>query len=114
MVSVFLIVIMSSLAFLAACTGSTTQNTSAPTASGNLVTVVYFAFSPQTLSVTAGTTVTWTNRDSTTHFVASDTGVFNSGNLATNASFTYTFSNTGSYPYHCAIHPSMTGTIIVR
>jgi plastocyanin len=113
MVSVFLVVTVISLAFLAACTtgnSSTTQKT----ASGNLVTVVNFAFSPQTLSVTAGTTVTWTNRDSTTHTITSDTGVFNSGNLATNSSFTYTFSNTGSYAYHCAIHPSMTGTIIVR
>jgi plastocyanin len=64
--------------------------------------------------VKAGTTVTWTNNDSTTHHVASDTGVFDSGNLSPNTTFSYTFNNAGTFPYYCTIHTYMTGTIIVQ
>ena len=48
-----------------------------------------------------------------THDVVSDTGLFNSGNLNNGMSYNYTFNQTGVYPYHCSIHPSMTGTIVV-
>ena len=58
-------------------------------------------------------TVMWINKDSVTHHVVSDTGVFDSGDLATGQSYNYTFNQTGSFPYHCSIHPSMTGTIVV-
>jgi plastocyanin len=61
-----------------------------------------------------GTAVTWTNNDSTTHNVISDSNVFTSGNLAPNAIFTYTFNSKGTFPYHCSIHPSMKGTIVVQ
>jgi plastocyanin len=72
------------------------------------------AFSPATLTIKVGTTVTWTNKDSTTHTVISDNGVFQSGNMAPNATFTYTFNNAGTFPYHCSIHPSMKGTVVVQ
>jgi len=79
-----------------------------------MVTIQNFAFSPATINVKAGTKVTWTNQDSTTHHVVSDTGAFDSGNLAQGQSYSFTFNKTGSYPYHCSIHPSMTGTIVVQ
>lgn len=71
------------------------------------------SFNPSNLNVQVGTTVTWINKDSTTHHVVSDTGVFDSGDLSTGMSYNYTFNKTGTYPYHCSIHPSMTGTIVV-
>jgi plastocyanin len=78
------------------------------------VTLANFAFSPTTLTVKVGTTVTWTNKDSTSHTVVSDTGVFDSGNLAPNATYTYVFAKAGTFNYHCSIHPSMKGTVIVQ
>jgi plastocyanin len=78
------------------------------------VTIENFAFSPQTLQVAPGTTVVWTNKDSVAHTVTSDTGAWaDSGNLATGATFSHTFSTPGTYRYHCAIHPNMTATLVV-
>jgi plastocyanin len=57
----------------------------------------------------------WSNTDSAAnHDIVSDTGVFDSGRLGTGDSFRFTFSARGTYPYHCALHPGMTGTIIVQ
>ena len=78
------------------------------------VTIDNFRFTPPEITVPAGTTIRWTNQDGPTHTVTSDTaGTFDSGNLATNASFSFTFSTPGTFPYHCAIHPTMLGKVIV-
>jgi predicted lipoprotein with Yx(FWY)xxD motif len=78
------------------------------------VTIQNFAFSPQTITVAPGTTVIWTNKDNFDHTVTSDTGAWpDSGNLATNHTFSHTFTKAGTYPYHCAIHSSMTAKVIV-
>ncbi|HET8524187.1 MAG TPA: cupredoxin domain-containing protein [Thermomicrobiales bacterium] len=77
------------------------------------VSIHNFAFDPGTITITAGTTVTWTNNDSTTHTVTADDGAFDSGNLPTGQSFSMTFDTPGTFTYHCAIHPNMTATIIV-
>jgi plastocyanin len=71
-------------------------------------------FTPSTLTVAVGTTVTWTNKDSVTHTVPSDTGIFNSGGMDKNASFNFTFKTSGTFKYTCTIHPFMTGTVIVQ
>jgi plastocyanin len=77
------------------------------------VRIINFAFSPSALSVRAGTRVTFTNDDMATHTVTADSGLFNSGNLSTGQSFSFTFTSRGSFAYHCRIHPSMTGTVSV-
>lgn len=84
------------------------------TVPANTVYIQNFAFNPTSLTVKAGTTVTWVNKDSTTHTVISDNGAFTSGDLSPGLNYTYTFNNTGTYPYHCSIHPSMIGTITVQ
>ena len=71
-----------------------------------------FAFSPKTVTVNVGDTVTWTNQDTTPHQPTSD--IFQSGSLSTGQSFSYTFTTPGTYNYFCNIHPDMTGTIIVQ
>ena len=81
---------------------------------GNKVTISNLAFSPLSLTVAVGTTVTWTNKDSVAHTVTSDSGVFNSGNLANGATFSNTFNTAGTFAYHCSIDTNMTGTIIVQ
>lgn len=70
------------------------------------------AFTPNNRTVSAGTTVTWTNKDGVAHTVTG-TG-WGSGNLGQNGTFAHTFDTAGSFPYHCTIHPSMTGTITVQ
>ena len=82
----------------------------------NTVLIKNFAFNPSSVTVKAGTTVTWINQDGTQHNVISGAEspvAFASRNLGTGESFTYTFSSPGTYPYICSIHPFMTGEITV-
>jgi plastocyanin len=72
------------------------------------------AFAPPELNVGVGTTVTWTNSDSVTHTSTSDGAGWNSGNVAPGGQFAVKFDNAGTFPYHCAIHPDMVGTVVVR
>lgn len=73
-----------------------------------------FAFSPPSLTVKAGTTVTWRNKDDIPHTVASSTRVFKSGALDTDDSYSFTFNEPGSYQYFCSLHPHMTAKIVVE
>jgi plastocyanin len=80
----------------------------------NEVWIQGMAFSPSTITVNAGTTITWTNKDAVSHTVTSSSGLFNSGNISTNVTYSFKFSTAGSYSYYCAIHPSMTATVVVN
>jgi plastocyanin len=78
------------------------------------VTIKDFAFSPSAITVSIGTTVVWTNEDSVSHTIVSETMVFQSGTMPTGDTFSYTFNDKGSFDYHCGIHPSMKGTVTVQ
>ena len=81
----------------------------------NTVSMKNSIFSPSTLQVNINATVTWVNDDNTVHTVTSDNGSFDSGDMAPGAKFTYTFTNTGTFNYHCTIHGvAMSGTLIVK
>jgi len=73
-----------------------------------------FSFGPTTLTVAAGTTVTWTNRDDIPHTVVSTEGAFKSKAVDTDEKFSYTFAKPGTYAYFCSIHPKMTGKVVVQ
>lgn len=73
-----------------------------------------FSFGPGVLTVAAGTTVTWINRDDIPHTVVSTEGAFKSKVLDTDEKFSFTFAKAGTYPYFCSIHPKMTGKVIVQ
>jgi len=73
-----------------------------------------FSFSPATLTVAAGTTVTWVNHDDIPHNVVSNDKVFKSKVMDTDEKFSFTFAKAGEYPYFCAIHPKMTGKVVVQ
>jgi plastocyanin len=73
-----------------------------------------FTFTPARLSVKAGTTVTWRNEDDIPHTVTSATQLFKSKALDTDDSFSFTFTEPGTYEYFCSLHPRMTGTIVVE
>ena len=77
------------------------------------IKIANFTFDPATLTVKAGTTVTWVNTDDIPHVVSEKNGAFRSGALDTDESFTQTFPTAGTVEYFCAIHPHMTGKIIV-
>jgi plastocyanin len=84
------------------------------TQGANDVFIQGMAFSPSTITVTAGTAVTWTNKDAVTHNVTSNPALFSSGGLVQGATYSFTFATPGTYSYKCTIHPSMTGTVIVN
>jgi plastocyanin len=75
-----------------------------------------FTFSPRSLTVARGTTVTWVNEDDIPHTATSaeKPRAFDSGALDTDASFSFTFEKAGTYPYFCAVHPHMTGEVIAK
>jgi plastocyanin len=90
------------------------QAPSAAAAASAEVKIDNFSFAPATISVAAGTTITWTNRDDIPHTVVSDDKVFKSKVLDTDEKFSFTFSKPGTYPYFCSVHPKMTGKVVVQ
>ncbi len=78
------------------------------------VEIENFAFVPQNLQIQVGDVVEWRNRDNVGHTSTSDDGVWNSGTLLRDQVFSFTFTQGGSYPYHCTTHPFMTGSINVQ
>jgi plastocyanin len=95
--------------------GSASVPAKAQSAAANAeVKIDNFSFGPDTLTVPAGTTVTWTNRDDIPHTVVSTDGVFKSKVRDTDEKFSYTFAKAGTYPYYCSVHPKMTGKIVVQ
>lgn len=78
------------------------------------IDIAGFAFAPSTLNVKVGDVVIWTNSDSVNHRIISDSGTeLQSSSMANGQTYTHTFSTAGTFAYHCSIHPTMKGTIIV-
>ena len=73
-----------------------------------------FSFGPAALTISAGTTVTWINRDDIPHTVVSPDKVFKSKVLDTDEKFSFTFDKPGEYGYFCSVHPKMTGKVVVQ
>jgi plastocyanin len=73
------------------------------------------AFNPNYISISSGTTITWTNKEGVAHTVTGNDGLpFDSGSIATNGTWSHTFSSVGIFPYHCTIHLSMVATVEVH
>lgn len=88
--------------------------TNQPAVATKSITISNFSFSPATITVKAGDKVTITNNDSAPHTVTADDGSFDSGTIQPGATGTVTLSKAGTVTYHCSIHPSMKGTIVVQ
>src|ERR1700689_4581388 len=104
---------MAAVLLLAGAKSSPLRTKQAPAASPE-VKIDNFSFGPAAITVAAGTTVTWTNRDDIPHTVVSDDKVFKSKVLDTDEKFSYTFAKPGTYPYFCSVHPKMTGKVVVQ
>ncbi|HEU5002140.1 MAG TPA: plastocyanin/azurin family copper-binding protein [Actinomycetota bacterium] len=117
------------LGVLGACSGKTTAGTAPSTpaasqqAAATTVQIVadpntIGAYSPPTVTVSAGQTVKWVFEGPIPHTVTADDNSFSSGGVAdgfaNGQTYTHTFATAGSYPYHCAIHPQMHGTVVVQ
>jgi plastocyanin len=98
--------------------GATQPNTTQTQPAGNTVTLQNFAFNPQNITIAVGDSVTWINKDSANHTVTGDKAGsgddFDSGSFASGAEFKHTFTQAGTYPYHCSIHTNMKGTVTVQ
>ena len=90
------------------------MDVAAPAATATEVRVDNFTFSPATLTVTAGTTVTWINGDDIPHAIAATDRSFRSKTLDTDDRFSFVFRMPGAYDYFCTLHPHMVGKIIVK
>jgi len=81
---------------------------------GPRLTVENFNFTPADISISAGTTVTWTNNDDVEHTITASDSSFGSKALESGDNFSYTFTQAGTYAYFCSIHPFMTGRVSVH
>jgi plastocyanin len=101
-------------ALLASGYGGFTASAEQAQPSSTEVKIDNFSFGPAALTVAAGTTVTWTNRDDIPHTVVSEDKVFKSKVLDTDEKFSFTFAKPGTYGYFCSVHPKMTGKVVVQ
>src|SRR5512139_1503465 len=77
------------------------------------VSIMGFDFTPVGITINQGDSVRWTNNDGVTHTSTSDNGVWNSGSITPGQTYTFGFTSTGTFPYHCTPHPTMRDTITV-
>ena len=104
---------------LAGCSAPSTSSSGGSSSGGTAPSTVQvvlqnIAIQPANVTVAVGGTVTWVNQDSVTHNLTDDAGSWSSGALAPGKSFSQKFTTAGTFPYHCIIHPSMTGQITVK
>ena len=123
-----LVLVLGGALLLAACSGGGSGSSGSPTSSGsgaptgsgeakstNAITISNFMFSPMSVSVAPGSTVSVTNKDSTAHTLTATGGQFNTGDINGGQTKTFTApSKAGTYNYICNIHQYMMGTIVVR
>jgi plastocyanin len=92
---------------------STDKSDKAADEKGDQVSIKDMKFSPATLTVKPGTTVTWTNKDDHDHTVVASDESFKSGNLGHGETFEHKFDKKGKFKYACSYHPRMKGTVVV-
>ncbi len=120
MIVIIIIVLLGGGYFFMKKNAMTTPATSTPTTEekvmvgANSVEIKNFAYSPGSLHVKVGDTVTWTNKDAAGHSATADDGTFDTGVLGQGESGSFTFTKAGTFSYHCLPHPSIKGTIVVE
>jgi plastocyanin len=99
--------------FAYGCSSNKAKVTPDPTIPSATVSIAGFAFSPASVSVKVGQSVTWTNKDNAPHTATDLAGAFDSGSIATSQSFNFVFHTAGTYTYHCLIHSMMASATVV-
>jgi plastocyanin len=106
--------LIAALSVAALCSGATGSLATAGSSATAQIVIKDFMFRPTPLTIKAGSIVTWANKDDEPHTVVSDTGLFRSGAVDTDETFTFKFDKPGTYHFTCSIHPRMVGTIVVE
>ncbi len=103
-------------AFVAGAAVAALLLVAAPTvlAADHGVDIAGFAFSPQTITIQVGDSITWSNADAQSHTATADDGSFDTGTITSSTPKSVTFSTAGTFAYHCSIHRSMTATVVVE
>jgi plastocyanin len=83
-------------------------------AADQAVSISGLAFHPATVTVNVGDTVTWTNNDGVSHTATADGGSFDTGTIGNGSSASETFNTAGTFAYHCSVHPTMQGSVVVE
>lgn len=104
---------MGSMPMTPAPTDGAMPTISAAPVGADSVNIESFAFVPATVTVKAGSTVTWTNKDEDPHTVVADGGAFRSQALGSGGTYAFTFPTAGTFDYVCSIHPFMHGNVVV-
>lgn len=99
-----------SLAAAIAC-GSSSPTTPTPTSMS--ASIVSGGFTPNPINISVGSTVTWTNKDTTAHAIVADNGAFSSGTIASGGEYTYSFRSAGTFMYHDSANSNMSGIVNV-
>ena len=94
--------------------GLLTAGGSAVLAADHAVDIAGFAFSPGSVTVAVGDTVTWANADAQNHTATADDGSWDTGTISSSTPKSVTFATAGTFAYHCRIHPTMTATVVVQ
>lgn len=110
---VFLSVIIMAAFTFSGCSSNKAKVNPNPATPSATVSIENFAFSPATVNIKVGQSVMWTNKDSAPHTATELGNLFDSGSLATNQSFSFTFHTAGTYTYHCLIHSMMANATVV-
>ncbi len=118
MKKILVVSLLIAMMLLSGCYGPKTAvpSTATQPTAANTVEIKGFAFNPATITVSKGTTVTWTNEDSAPHTVTTTNApvAFDSGRMSKGEQFSQTFDAAGTYEYYCSIHPNMKGKVIVE
>lgn len=118
MKGIYLCILLVVAMLIGGCSTKTTQPTTTPAGDFGIkedVEIKGFAFNPETVTIPKGATIIWTNSDSASHTIVSDDGnEISSNSFSKGETFAHTFNTPGTYNYHCGIHPSMKGKIIVE
>jgi plastocyanin len=108
-------IVLTAFALTAGTSAILAESSGGNPAGGAAIKIDNFSFGPATVTIPAGSTVTWTNNDDVPHVVSSDDNkMFKSKALDTDDHFSFTFTKPGTYNYYCAIHPKMTAKIVVQ
>ena len=109
----FILALVVAALALGACKGSSASRVEPPKPATHTVTVEAVQFTPQTIALKAGDSVTWVNKDPFPHNVKTESAAA-SPTIEAGASWTSTFAKPGDYPYSCTLHPTMKGVLQVR
>lgn len=114
-ISSVIVILAAGVLVVSGCSKDKTTNSSPGPPPQHQVNISNFAFTPLTMTIAMGDTVTWKNNDGVSHTVTSDAGTELNGQVGSGGTYQHIFQTAGSFSYHCTIHPTMThGTITVQ